>query len=90
MTTAIKTVHLEKGPWVTEGGWEYNAVLIAAIAGLVETGPAASLDEALGTELSGSFWAFAALAAGIGGAFANLAQSAPAPETVASAPADVR
>src|SRR3954453_5913461 len=27
MITAIRTVHLEKGPWVTEGGYEYNVVL---------------------------------------------------------------
>ena len=30
MTTAIRKVHWPKGPWVTQGGWEYNAVLIAA------------------------------------------------------------
>src|SRR5215210_3774875 len=23
MATAVKTVHLENGPWVSEGGWEY-------------------------------------------------------------------
>ena len=29
MTTAIKKVHLANGPWAANGGWEYNAVLIA-------------------------------------------------------------
>jgi putative oxidoreductase len=91
MATAVKTVHMEKGPWVSDGGWEYNAVIIAALAALTETGPGAvSLDRTLGTELSGPFWAFAALAAGLGGAAANLSMTEEAPQTVASAPADVR
>ena len=91
MATAVKTVHLEKGPWVSEGGWEYNAVVIAALAALTETGPGAlSLDRSIGTELSGPFWALAALAAGLGGAAANLATTQDEPQTVASAPADVR
>ena len=29
MTTAIRKVHLPNGPWAAEGGWEYNAVLMA-------------------------------------------------------------
>src|ERR1700750_1393836 len=36
MTTAIRHVHGSKGPWSTDGGWEYNAVLIAATLALVE------------------------------------------------------
>jgi putative oxidoreductase len=32
MITAIRKVHAPKGPWVTEGGYEYNAVLIAVVA----------------------------------------------------------
>lgn len=39
MITAIRKVHAPKGPWVTEGGWEYNAVLITAMAVLAESGP---------------------------------------------------
>src|SRR5918912_51675 len=34
MTTAIKKVHLPNGPWATNGGWEYNAVLIGALTAL--------------------------------------------------------
>jgi len=91
MATAVKTVHLEKGPWVSDGGWEYNAVIIAALVALTEAGPGdSSLDNARGLNLSGPFWAFAALAAGLGGAAANLSSAAPEPQTVASAPADVR
>src|SRR5947207_2769124 len=28
MVTAIRYVHAPKGPWITNGGWEYNAVLL--------------------------------------------------------------
>jgi putative oxidoreductase len=91
MATAVKTVHMEKGPWVSEGGWEYNAIVIASLVALTETGPGdLSLDRTLGTELSGPFWAFAALAAGLGGAAANLAQSEPEQQAVATPPADGR
>ncbi len=36
MITAIRKVHAPNGPWITQRGWEYNAVLIAAIAAIVE------------------------------------------------------
>src|ERR1700710_822238 len=39
MITAIRTVHLKHGPWASNGGYEYNLVLIAAVAALVEVGP---------------------------------------------------
>jgi putative oxidoreductase len=65
MATAIKKVHLPNGPWAANGGWEYNAVLIAAVTALTETGPGAfSLDHALGIERRGSGWAVASLATG--------------------------
>jgi putative oxidoreductase len=68
MVQAIRSVHGPKGPWVTEGGWEYNAVLIGAVIALAETGPGPiSLDRALGTERKGAFWAAAALGAGVAG-----------------------
>ena len=69
MTTAIATVHAPRGPWVTEGGWEYNAVLIAAVAAIVDVGPGAlSLDAVRGRERWGTGWALASVAAGAGGA----------------------
>jgi putative oxidoreductase len=42
MTTAIEKVHWQKGVWVTEGGFEYNLVLIAAALAIVDhdDGPA--------------------------------------------------
>jgi putative oxidoreductase len=38
MLTAIRTVHVKNGPWVTNGGYEYNVVLIAAVLALTEDG----------------------------------------------------
>jgi putative oxidoreductase len=91
MATAVKTVHIDKGPWVAEGGWEYNAVLVAALLAITEAGPGrASLDHKLGIDLSGPVWAIAALAAGAGGAAAMLSSVEEEPQTVATPPADVR
>jgi putative oxidoreductase len=39
MITAIRTVHGQNGPWITNRGWEYNAVLIAALLAIVDGGP---------------------------------------------------
>ena len=48
MTTAIRTVHQPNGPWISENGWEYTAVVIAAVLTIVEVGPGpVSLDAAL-------------------------------------------
>jgi putative oxidoreductase len=82
MLTAIHRVHAKNGPWVTNGGYEYNLVLIAAALALAEVGPGPlSLDAARGHERSGSHWAFAALAAGAVGALGShaLAEMGPAP-----------
>jgi putative oxidoreductase len=69
MLTAIKTVHFKNGPWATNGGYEYNVVLIAAALAIAEVGPGPlSLDAARGHERHGSGWALAALAGGVIGA----------------------
>src|SRR5205085_12665304 len=34
MVTAIRKAHAQNGPWVANGGYEYNAVLIAAMLAL--------------------------------------------------------
>ena len=58
-------MHLPNGIRVTEGGFEYNAVLIAAVTLLAESGPGpASLDRALGIEKKGVLWGLAVLAGG--------------------------
>jgi putative oxidoreductase len=68
MVTAVRKVHGKNGPWNSNRGWEYNAVLIAAITAIVEAGPGKlSLDAALGRVKSGPGWALAALAAGVVG-----------------------
>lgn len=83
MLTAINRVHFAKGPWVMNGGYEYNAVLIAAVLALAETGPGGlSVDRLLGEERKGARWAALALALGIiGAAGAHVAaELAPVPE----------
>jgi putative oxidoreductase len=73
MSTAIRKIHLRNGIWVTEGGFEYNAVLVAALTTLVELGPGPlSLDAALGVEHKGIRWALAALGCGLAGSAAVL------------------
>jgi putative oxidoreductase len=81
MVTAIRTAHAGKGPWAADGGWEYPLVIIGTMFALTEVGPGPlSLDHALDLELSGSFWAMAALAAGVGGSILVTTMSEDAPE----------
>ena len=64
MVTAIRKVHAPKGPWVTEGGYEYNLALIAAMAAITETGPGSpSVDAKLFPGLKGKGLALATLGA---------------------------
>ncbi len=82
MLTAIRRVHLQRGPWVSNGGYEYPVVTIAALLALADAGPGGlSLDAAFGHELKGARWALAALALGGAGALAAhlAAESAAAP-----------
>ena len=68
---AIWTVHADKGPWVTDGGWEYGAVLLASLMAVAGAGPGRlSLDSVLGMERAGLGWALAATGAGALGAAA--------------------
>jgi putative oxidoreductase len=92
MLTAINRVHLKNGPWVTNGGYEYNAVLIAAVLALAEVGPGElSLDHALGQERSGPGWAVLALALGVAGAVGAhiAAEATPAPPAPPETPSPV-
>jgi putative oxidoreductase len=93
MLTAINRVHFKNGPWMTNGGYEYNAVLIAAVLMLAEAGPGElSLDHALGQERSGPGWTVAAAAIGAAGAIGahQLAAAYPEPPAPpqAAAPTD--
>jgi putative oxidoreductase len=86
MLTAINRVHLKNGPWVTNGGYEYNVVLIAAALALTEVGPGElSLDHALGQERSGPVWTLAAAAIGAAGAVGAHQLAARYPEPPAPA-----
>ena len=62
MITAIRKVHAPKGPWATDGGYEYNLTLIAAMLALTETGPGRpSVDAAVFPSLKGNGLALAAV-----------------------------
>jgi putative oxidoreductase len=79
MVTAIRKVHWANGPWNTKRGYEYNAVLIAALTALAESGPGRpSIDAALLPRLRGTAWALASLGAGVAGSY--LATSPPVNE----------
>jgi putative oxidoreductase len=89
MVTAIRKVHAPNGPWVTEQGWEYNAVLIAAMAALADKGPGRpSVDARLFPGLRGPGWAVASLGAAVAGSYLVDRLSEPAPKAPsADAPA---
>lgn len=89
MITAIRTVHLPKGIWVTNGGYEYNLVLIAALASLIDGGPGdLSADRLLGIHETGTAWVLAAIATGAAASALTLAagrRPAAAPEPAGQA-----
>jgi putative oxidoreductase len=63
-----------QGPWATNGGSEYNVVLISALLALAEVGAGKfSLDRALGVERAGAAWMAAVLAAGVAGSWGAMA-----------------
>ena len=95
MVVAIATVHAKKGPWVTDGGWEYNAVLIAVVFALTGASPGEiSLDGLIGwmPDITGTGWAFTALGLGaLGGIFAvAIARATAERDAAAPAPAGER
>jgi putative oxidoreductase len=92
MIVAIRKVHLQNGPWAANGGWEYNAVLIAALALLAEQGPGPiSLDAAMGMEKKGVGWGLGAVALGAATSVAAVElgrRSAPATDQTSAASQD--
>jgi putative oxidoreductase len=75
MTTAVITVHWEKGPFNTEGGYEFNLTLVAAAFALSGVGPGEwSLDNAFGIDWTGTGWALIALGAGLVGGIGAVLQ----------------
>ena len=68
MITAIRKVHAEKGVWNTDGGFEYNAVLLATLFSLAEQGPGKySVDAAAFPRLRGPRLAVAQLVGALAG-----------------------
>jgi putative oxidoreductase len=68
MVTAVRKVHFKNGPWNAGGGWEYNAVLSAVVAGLTNDGPGdLSVDRLLGRSRWGLGWSLFAVLAGVAG-----------------------
>jgi putative oxidoreductase len=76
MLTAIRTVHGKKGPWLSNGGYEYNVVLIAAVLALAEVGRERPGRVATAALLTGALGAF-------GAHLANSSQPAPVVEAPA-------
>jgi putative oxidoreductase len=91
MITAIRKVHAPKGPWATNGGYEYNLTLIAAMLALTESGPGRpSVDEAVFPRLKGNGLALAQFAASAAGAALLTSErmnSEPAPDASEAQPA---
>jgi putative oxidoreductase len=75
MTVAVAKVHISKGPWVSNGGYEYNLVLGSVAFALAGVGPGAwSLDHALGLDWASTGWAVVALGAGLVGGLGAVLQ----------------
>ena len=80
MIVAIGSVHLPKGFFNSEGGFEYNLLIVAAAAALAFAGPGAySLDAAQGLELAGWLPGVIAVVAGLVLAGGSLAGRRPVP-----------
>jgi putative oxidoreductase len=73
MVTAVRKVHLKNGPWNSAGGYEYNAVLIAAVASLAGGAGKVSIDALFGKSKWGAKGTLFALGAGIAGSLAVVA-----------------
>jgi putative oxidoreductase len=66
MLTAVRKVHLPKGVWNSGGGYEYNAVLIAAVTAIAAEGPGLlSFDAISGKRHWGIVGGLFALGAGV-------------------------
>lgn len=89
MVTAIRKVHWKNGPWNSNGGFEFNAVLIAVVTALSIDGPGkASVDAALGKARWGILGGLFALGAGIVGSFAAIEFGRRASESMDAEPSD--
>lgn len=75
MLVAALSAHVQRGFFITSGGFEYNLVLGAAAASIGYTSPGPfSIDALLGLSLGGTLWGTAALLVGVAGGGMQLAQ----------------
>jgi len=75
MVTAIRKAHADNGPWVANGGYEYNLVVIAAVTALAERGPGRlSIDASLFPNWRGSAWAALSLAGAVAGSYVGTSE----------------
>ncbi|MGH9520707.1 MAG: DoxX family protein, partial [Terriglobales bacterium] len=85
MLVATVTMHLPKGFFAQNGGYEYPLVMATSALALAFTGPGAySLDWALGIYRSGTTWAVGALVLGLIGGAVSLSERRKAPEQAAT------
>jgi putative oxidoreductase len=92
MVVAIGSVHITKGLFVGNGGYEYNLVLATVAVAVATTGPGRfSLDRAFGWDdnLSGLWWGVGVLVASLVGGAMVLALRTPAPPEVPAAENEV-
>ena len=74
MVVAIFSVHVSKGFFTTQGGYEYPLVLTTAALSIAFSGPGRfSLDALAGLDFSGPIWACAALLVGLAASGIQLA-----------------
>jgi putative oxidoreductase len=86
MLVATFSVHIRKGFWAHNGGFEYNLVLIVAALTLAFTGSGSWSADALHKYGDGgAVWGLASVVAGVLGAVISLAQRKVAPSVPPSA-----
>ncbi|WP_431278208.1 DoxX family protein [Leifsonia poae] len=92
MVTAIRKVHWKNGLWNSNGGFEFNAVLISVVTGLSIEGPGrVSVDAAFGKHRWGILGGLFAVGAGVAGSIAAVEfgrRAAEAQGPAAAEPAD--
>jgi putative oxidoreductase len=81
MLVAIATVHWRNGFFNTNGGYEFNLLIVAAAIALAFTGPGTiSIDDLAGWTLAAPEWRLAALGVSVVAAGSFLAMRKPRPE----------
>jgi putative oxidoreductase len=91
MVVAIGSVHISKGFFLANGGYEYNLVLATVAVAVAATGPGRfSLDRAFGWDdnISGVWWGVGVLVASLLGGAMVLALRKPAPAEAPAAESD--